>query len=141
MIGRGAGSLSSVSPMIDATAPSAPRTVEKPWGHETWFAHTDQYAGKLLVVRAGHRLSLQYHDEKDETCYLLSGRLLLVQGPSADALEEVVLEPGVRWRNTPGIVHTIEAIEDATVLEVSTPQLDDVVRLDDRYGRTGTSAG
>lgn len=140
MIGRGAGSLSSVSPMIDATAPSAPRTVEKPWGHETWFAHTDQYAGKLLVVRAGHRLSLQYHDEKDETCYLLSGRLLLVQGPSADALEEVVLEPGVRWRNTPGIVHTIEAIEDATVLEVSTPQLDDVVRLDDRYGRTGTSA-
>ena len=130
-----------MSAMIEATAPSAPRIVEKPWGHETWFAHTDQYAGKLLVVRAGHRLSLQYHDEKDESCYLLSGRLLLVQGPSADALEEIVLEPGVRWRNTPGTVHTIEAIEDATVLEVSTPQLDDVVRLDDRYGRTGTSAG
>lgn len=126
--------------MIDATAPSAPRTVEKPWGHETWFAHTDQYAGKLLVVRAGHRLSLQYHDVKDESCYLLSGRLLLVQGSDADSLEEVVLEPGVRWRNTPGTVHTIEALEEATVLEVSTPQLEDVVRLDDRYGRSGTNA-
>ncbi len=140
MIGRRDAGLSSVSEMIDATTPSAPRIVEKPWGHETWFAHTDQYAGKLLVVRAGHRLSLQYHHEKDESCYLLSGKLLLVQGPAADALKEIVLEPGVRWRNTPGIVHTIEAIEDATVLEVSTPQLDDVVRLDDRYGRSGTSA-
>lgn len=122
--------------MIEAAAPAEPRRVEKPWGHELWFAHTEHYAGKLLVVRAGHRLSLQYHREKDESCYLLSGKLLLVQGPSADQLEEVVLEPGVRWRNTPGVVHTIEAIEDATVLEVSTPQLDDVVRLDDRYGRS-----
>lgn len=122
--------------MIDTAAPSEPHRVDKPWGHELWFAHTEQYAGKLLIVRAGHRLSLQYHDAKDESCYLLSGKLLLVQGPSADALEEVVLEPGVRWRNTPGVVHTIEAIEDATVLEVSTPQLDDVVRLDDRYGRS-----
>lgn len=125
--------------MIEATAPAAPQRVDKPWGHELWFAHTEHYAGKLLVVEAGHRLSLQYHREKDESCYLLSGRLLLVQGPSPDQLEEIVLEPGVRWRNTPGVVHTIEAIEDATVLEVSTPQLDDVVRLDDRYGRRGTS--
>jgi mannose-6-phosphate isomerase-like protein (cupin superfamily) len=124
--------------MIEATAPAAPKRVDKPWGHELWFAHTEHYAGKLLVVEAGHRLSLQYHREKDESCYLMSGRLLLVQGPSADALEEIVLEPGMRWRNTPGIVHTIEAIEDATVLEVSTPQLEDVVRLDDRYGRSDT---
>lgn len=122
--------------MIDTAAPSEPKRVDKPWGHELWFAHTEHYAGKLLIVEAGHRLSLQYHDAKDESCYLLSGKLLLVQGPSADQLEEIVLEPGVRWRNTPGVVHTIEAIEDATVLEVSTPQLDDVVRLDDRYGRS-----
>jgi mannose-6-phosphate isomerase len=116
-----------------------PRRVEKPWGHELWYAHTDRYAGKIIVVEPGHRLSLQFHHEKDETSYLLSGRLRLWQGPSAEELTESVLEPGVAWRNTPGLVHTIEAIETATVLEVSTPELDDVVRLDDRYGREGTS--
>jgi mannose-6-phosphate isomerase len=112
-----------------------PRHVPKPWGHELWFAHTDRYAGKLLHVTAGHRLSLQYHDRKDETSYLLSGRLLLTQGPSADALDEREVRPGEAWRNEPLVVHTIEALEDAVVLEVSTPELDDVVRLVDRYGR------
>jgi mannose-6-phosphate isomerase-like protein (cupin superfamily) len=113
-----------------------PTHVPKPWGHELWFAHTDAYAGKLLHVRAGHRLSLQFHERKDETSYLLSGRMLLCQGTSADALFEREIGPGVAWRNEPGLVHTIEALEDAVVLEVSTPELDDVVRLTDRYGRS-----
>ncbi|HWM62809.1 MAG TPA: cupin [Solirubrobacterales bacterium] len=114
----------------------AQQRVEKPWGHEIWWAHTSDYAGKLLVVDAGHRLSLQLHREKDETSYLLSGRLLMVQGPSEDELTERILKPGESWRNRPGVVHSIEALEDSVVVEVSTPHLDDVVRLQDRYGRT-----
>jgi mannose-6-phosphate isomerase-like protein (cupin superfamily) len=109
--------------------------VDKPWGHEVWWAQTDHYAGKLLVVDAGQKLSVQMHREKDETSYLLSGRMRLWQGLSEDELVERTIEPGASWRNQPGVVHTIEAIEDSTVLEVSTPQLDDVVRLSDRYGR------
>lgn len=111
--------------------------MEKPWGHELWWADTDAYVGKLLHVEAGHRLSLQLHREKDESSYLLSGRLRLTQGPSADALQEREIGPGHAWRVEPGTVHTIEAIEDSLVLEVSTPHLDDVVRLQDRYGRAG----
>lgn len=119
---------------------TAPQRIEKPWGHELWWADTGLYAGKILHVRAGERLSLQYHERKDESCYLLSGRLLLVQGPDAEHLTTTEIGPGVCWRNTPGTIHTIEAVEDADILEVSTPHLDDVVRLDDRYGRRGTSA-
>lgn len=114
-----------------------PRRVEKPWGHELWFAQTEHYAGKLLHVRAGQRLSVQFHEEKDETSYLLSGRLRLSQGPNAELLVATELEPGAAWRNQPGQVHTIEALEDAVVVEVSTPELDDVVRLADDYGRAG----
>lgn len=117
-----------------------PRTVEKPWGHEIWYAHTDRYAGKIIVVEAGHRLSLQYHEEKDETSYLLEGRLRLWQGASAGSLTEREVGPGEAWRNPTGLVHMIEAIERVTVLEVSTPELDDVVRLEDSYGREGTNA-
>lgn len=109
--------------------------MEKPWGHEVWWAQTDTYAGKLLVVNAGHALSLQYHREKDETSYLLSGRLRLSQGKTADSLDQREVKPGQAWRNEPGVVHSIEAMEDSVVLEVSTPHLDDVVRLQDRYGR------
>jgi mannose-6-phosphate isomerase len=100
------------------------------------------YAGKLLHVDAGHRLSRQLHREKDETSYLLSGRLRLTQGPSPDHLQEKETGPGHVWRVEPGTVHSIEAIEDSVVLEVSTPHLDDVVRLQDRYGRAadGTKA-
>jgi mannose-6-phosphate isomerase len=112
------------------------RRVEKPWGHELWFAHTERYAGKLLHVNAGQRLSVQYHERKDETSYVLSGRLLLSQGTDARALSEREVGPGDVWRNEPRVVHTIEAIEDTVVLEVSTPELDDVVRLSDRYGRS-----
>lgn len=112
-----------------------PRRVEKPWGHELWFAHTDSYAGKLLYVSAGHSLSVQYHHTKDETSYLLSGRLSLSQGDDAECLEAREISAGAVWRNEPGTVHTIEALEDSVVVEVSTPELDDVVRLADRYGR------
>lgn len=112
-----------------------PRRVEKPWGHELWFAHTDRYAGKLLYVETGQRLSVQYHEAKDETSYLLSGRLLLSQGGDPERLEVAEIGPGEIWRNQPGTVHTIEALEDSVVVEVSTPELDDVVRLADHYGR------
>lgn len=104
-------------------------------GHELWWAETDHYAGKILAVNAGQELSLQYHREKDETSYLLSGRLLLIQGPDAETLSVLEIEPGQAWRNEPGTVHSIEALEDSVVLEVSTPHLDDVVRIQDRYGR------
>jgi mannose-6-phosphate isomerase len=114
-----------------------PRYVDKPWGGELWFAHTDRYAGKLLHVRAGERLSVQYHAAKDESSLLLCGRLVLRRGPSAESLVETELEPGGVWRNEPGQVHTVEALEDSTIVEVSTPELDDVVRLSDDYGRAG----
>jgi mannose-6-phosphate isomerase len=113
--------------------------VEKPWGYEIWYAHTDRYAGKILHVEKGHRLSLQYHERKEESCYLLSGRLLLIQGDTETNLTEQIIEPGACWHNPIGLIHTIEALEDTDVLEVSTPELDDVVRLSDSYGRAGTS--
>ncbi len=125
---------------MQAEVEGLPRRVEKPWGHEIWYALTDRYAGKILHVEAGHRLSLQYHERKDESCYVLSGRLLLIQGESADALTEQVVAEGDVWRNAPGSIHTIEAIETAEVLEVSTPDLDDEERLSDNSGRAGTSA-
>jgi len=112
-----------------------PREVSKPWGSELWFAHSDRYAGKILRVRAGCRLSVQFHEEKDETSYVLSGRVIVSQGDSADQLTTRELGPGESWRNQPRLVHTLEAVEDAEIIEVSTPQLEDVVRLEDRYGR------
>ena len=116
-----------------------PRRVDKPWGYEIWWAVTDQYVGKILHVNRGHRLSLQYHELKDETSYVLSGRLILVQGDSPDSLSEQVVSVGDVWRNRPGTIHTIEALEDSDVLEASTPHLEDVVRISDNYGREGTS--
>jgi mannose-6-phosphate isomerase-like protein (cupin superfamily) len=117
-----------------------PRRVEKPWGHELWYAWTDRYVGKILHVRRGERLSLQYHRQKDETSYVLRGRLRLTWGLALDQLTVVEVGEGHVWRNRPGEIHTIEALEDADVLEVSTPEVDDVVRLQDAYGREGTSA-
>lgn len=115
-------------------------TVEKPWGEEVWFAETDRYAGKLLRIEAGQRLSVQFHEHKDETSYLLSGRLIVFQGPSADALASREVAAGAAWRNEPGQVHSIEAIEDSVVIEVSSPEVSDVVRLADRYGRADTGS-
>lgn len=112
-----------------------PHEVPKPWGRELWFAHTDRYAGKLLYVTADQRLSIQYHEIKDETSYLLSGRVVVGQGSTAEGLANREVLPGEAWRNEPRIVHTVEALEDSVILEVSTPEVDDVVRLTDRYGR------
>jgi len=111
------------------------RVVPKPWGHEIWWAVTELYAGKILHVERGHRLSLQYHRQKDESCYLLSGLIEVTRGRSQHELERRTIKPGATWRNRPGEIHTIEALEDSDVIEVSTPQLDDVVRLVDDYGR------
>jgi mannose-6-phosphate isomerase len=116
-------------------ATSKSTRAKKPWGHELWWAETDRYAGKILVVNAGQALSLQYHREKDETSYLLSGKLRLTQGRTAETLSDLEIEPGSAWRNEPGTVHSIEALMDSMVLEVSTPHLDDVARAQDRYGR------
>jgi mannose-6-phosphate isomerase-like protein (cupin superfamily) len=116
---------------------AGPQRVDKPWGHELWWAETPHYAGKILHVEAGQSLSLQMHREKDESSYLLSGRLLLTRGPSAGQLTTEEIGPGFTWRVEPGTVHSIEALEDSDVIEVSTPHLDDVVRLRDRYGREG----
>ena len=116
-----------------------PRRVDKPWGHELIWALTDVYCGKLLVVKAGHSLSLQLHREKDESWLVHSGRAKVELGHEGDAeLAENVVGPGEAFRFTPGTVHRVTAIEDTTILEVSTPQLDDVVRLEDQYGRAGT---
>jgi mannose-6-phosphate isomerase len=114
---------------------SAPKRVEKPWGYELWWAETPYYAGKILHIDAGHSLSLQMHREKDESSYLLSGRLRLTRGPNAEELTTEEIGPGFTWQVEPGTVHSIEALEDSDVVEVSTPHLDDVVRLQDRYGR------
>lgn len=113
-----------------------PKRVEKPWGHEIWWAQTPEYAAKILVVKEGQALSVQLHRQKDESSYLFSGRLRLTSGATEDRLEERILGAGESWRVEPGTIHSIEALEDSVVFEVSTPQLDDVVRLSDRYGRS-----
>lgn len=120
-----------------APAASRPRRISKPWGYELVWAHTDHYAGKILVVRAGEALSLQFHEEKDETLFLARGRLRLWVGPGVDALEERSLEEGRSIRIEPGTLHRMEALTDVEIFEVSTPELDDVIRIEDRYGRAG----
>jgi mannose-6-phosphate isomerase len=111
-----------------------PYRVEKPWGHELIWAHTERYVGKVLHVRAGHVLSLQYHNRKDETMHVFRGELILRTRPAA-TLEERRLQAGESVHIPPGLVHQIEAVVDSDVLEASTPELDDLVRLQDRYGR------
>ncbi len=113
--------------------------VPKPWGYEIIWAHTDRYVGKVLHINAGHALSVQYHTQKDETVYLLKGEMKYWV-KLGDDLEDVRLREGDAFRITPGTVHYMEAITDCDILEASTPELDDVVRLQDRYGREGTSA-
>ena len=117
-----------------------PTRVDKPWGYELIWALTDQYCGKLLVVRAGQALSMQFHREKDESWYLLEGRAEIeMAGAGEKSPAREVVTPGAAFRITPGTVHRVRALEDTTILEVSTPQIDDVVRLEDVYGREGTS--
>jgi mannose-6-phosphate isomerase-like protein (cupin superfamily) len=117
-----------------------PIKVEKPWGHELIWAKTEEYAGKLLLVRAGQSLSLQFHREKDESWYVLEGKAELELGEAGQAvLQSEVVGPGAAFRFRPGTVHRVTALEDTTILEVSTPQLDDIIRLEDSYGREGTT--
>ena len=124
--------------MSAETSRAAIRRVPKPWGEEIIFAHTSRYAGKILIVRAGESLSLQYHERKEESLYLYSGRLRARVGAD-ESLEERVLEPGEALHLPPFTRHRLEAITDAVLFEVSTPELDDVVRLEDRYGRKDAS--
>ena len=117
-----------------------PRRVEKPWGWELIWADAEQYVGKLLFVRAGQSLSLQYHRQKDESWLVHEGRATLELGEVGGRLESLEIAAGDAFRYRPGTVHRVTAIEDTLIVEVSTPHLDDVVRLEDRYGREGTSA-
>ncbi|MFP3947928.1 MAG: cupin domain-containing protein [Longimicrobiales bacterium] len=116
-----------------------PRRIDKPWGYELIWAETDEYVGKILHVDAGEALSLQYHEMKDETLFLLSGSMRFWAAPLSEELDELVLEEGESFRVRPGTVHRMEAITDCDILEASTNHLDDVVRLDDRYGRVPES--
>jgi len=117
------------------------RNVPKPWGGEEVFAETERYVGKILTVRAGQRLSLQYHVRKDETMRVMAGRCELHIGrfPGDRELQVLQLGPGDVCHIEPGVVHRLVAVTDVSVIEVSTPDLDDVVRIEDVYGRTGTS--
>ncbi len=112
------------------------RRVEKPWGYELIWAETARYVGKVLHIRAGERLSRQYHRVKDETLLVQTGEMDLEVGPPADA-RTVRMRPGDTFHVVPGTIHRMIAVGDVDVVEVSTPELDDVVRLEDAYGREG----
>jgi mannose-6-phosphate isomerase-like protein (cupin superfamily) len=115
--------------------PIRPEHVPKPWGHETIWARTDRYAGKILHVRAGESLSLQYHRRKEETMRVLAGTVTLEVAAERGEPQRLRLGPGEGFHLPPGTRHRLTALEDADILEVSTPELDDVVRLEDKYGR------
>jgi mannose-6-phosphate isomerase-like protein (cupin superfamily) len=109
----------------------------KPWGQEIWFAHNDKYAGKILQIKKGHRYSLQYHEKKVETQYIYKGQVKLTYGTEKDNLQEKILNAGDKIDVPPYTIHRLEALEDSEVFEVSTPDLEDVVKLSDDYGRSG----
>jgi mannose-6-phosphate isomerase-like protein (cupin superfamily) len=111
------------------------KRVEKPWGHELIYALTDRYCGKVIFVRKDEQLSLQFHREKDEVVYVHEGRIEMEIGDPGGPLDVEVVGPGRAFHISPGRVHRWRALEDSVVLEVSTPEVDDVVRLEDRYGR------
>jgi len=113
----------------------SPRRIEKPWGYELIWAETDEYVGKILHVTAGEALSLQYHEVKDETFFLLEGQLLLQVGLSIEDLSEYRMREGQSFHMRSQTIHRMIAETDSDILEVSTPHLDDIVRLEDRYGR------
>jgi mannose-6-phosphate isomerase-like protein (cupin superfamily) len=114
------------------------RRVDKPWGHELVWAETARYVGKVLHIRSGHRLSRQYHRVKEETLLVQSGEVDLELGPPA-AVETRRLRAGDVFHVTPGTIHRMIGVTDVDLIEVSTPELDDVVRLEDVYGREGTT--
>jgi mannose-6-phosphate isomerase len=138
------GTGSTTRPKRRAARPKSGRVnvthVPKPWGHETIWAHSERYVGKILHINAGHELSVQYHNRKDETVYLLWGEIIYrVQRDGDDILDDVQLNVGESFRITPGTIHQMIAVTDCDVLEVSTPEVDDIVRLSDKYGREGTT--
>ena len=116
------------------------KKVEKPWGHEMIWAVTDRYVGKVLHIKKGEKLSLQYHRKKDETVMVWSGRMKFEHYAEGEPPQFKELGPGEAFHVTPGLRHRMIAIEDTDVFEVSTTELDDVVRLEDAYGREGTNA-
>jgi len=111
--------------------------VEKPWGYELRWATTDRYLGKVLHVNRGEALSLQYHERKDEYLYLVRGSVEIELGDAGGGLETHRMNPGDTVHIAPGTRHRLTALEDTDIYEVSTPEVEDVVRLEDRYGRTG----
>lgn len=113
--------------------------IEKPWGYELIWAKTERYVGKILFINKGHKLSLQYHREKDETIFVKSGTISFIYENDTGTMEEITMSPGDAHHILPGRKHRMVAIIDSELFEVSTPQLDDVVRIEDGYGRTGTS--
>ncbi len=116
------------------------KIVEKPWGREIWVAHTDRYALKLIEIKKGTRSSLQYHERKHEHIYLDSGLLKVEHESETGQMETLVLRPGEVLENKPGRRHRVTALEDVRVIEVSTPELEDVVRVEDDYGRPSTGS-
>jgi mannose-6-phosphate isomerase len=129
-----------VEPVPPPPPAQLPRRVDKPWGHELIWAHTTRYVGKLLVIETGKRLSFQYHDVKDEWIHVLEGRLLLTLEGDDGSVSDRELAAGEGARVPTGRRHRYAAIERATLIEVSTPELNDVVRLSDDFGREGTNA-
>ena len=116
------------------------RMIDKPWGHEEIFAETAAYVGKILAIREGEALSRQYHEVKEETLRVLDGELDMITGRDMDSLHSIRMRRGDVFHVSPGELHRMVAATDCRLLEVSTNHLDDVVRLEDRYGRTGTTA-
>lgn len=115
-----------------------PYRVEKPWGYELIWAATDRYVGKILHIEPGHLLSLQYHEKKDETIFVLTGEIIFrVKEPGDDEIRELRMKEGENYHVRPGTIHQMEAVVTTDLLEASTPELDDVVRLEDKYGRAG----
>lgn len=119
--------------------PAGHGRVAKPWGHELRWAITDRYVGKLIHVQAGHQLSLQYHVEKDESIFIVGGVLDLLLEDAGGRLQTHRMTAGMSARVPPGRRHRFIAVEETDIVEVSSPELDDVVRLEDSYGREGTS--
>ena len=138
--GTGSDAAEALGGEPGAAADGGARRVEKPWGHELIWAHTDRYVGKVLVIETGRRLSLQRHEVKDETILVMSGRLRLFLEDDAGVVRASELGPGEFRRVRTGRIHRYEAIERCELIEVSTPEFDDVVRLEDDFGREGTNA-
>jgi mannose-6-phosphate isomerase len=128
---------------VSVTTTKRPRRgltrVEKPWGWELWWAHTERYVGKILHINRGAALSYQFHRKKDETIYVLRGELALEFAPGGGRVQRRRLRPGDALHIRPGDHHRMTAVTTCDVLEASTPEVDDVVRLEDRYGRVAAS--